>query len=240
MENITYLLYSHEDYKDVLDIHLKQLNKYVPYITPIIAFNNAEYIRTKYNKYDVIEYDDFEVYCERMRKILDKIDTKYVLLAHDMNIMVDYPQENIILDIMNFMEQTNADQVRLSTGGVNPVYNEELFHKIENTYYYFSVSTGIWKTESLKSIFATFSTHPYRCAECVPIQEFVARMNNYYISSPNDSVIGHCGYEISSHYPYCHSTRSGKWLVMHPSKHTDYIYDILKEHNIDINIRGTI
>jgi hypothetical protein len=56
MDNITYLLYSHEDYKDILDIHLKQLEKYLSNINIIIAFNSSKYINEYYNyKYSVIE-----------------------------------------------------------------------------------------------------------------------------------------------------------------------------------------
>lgn len=241
MDNITYLLYSHHDYKDVLDIHIKQLEKFLPNINTVIAYNNIKYINDKYSKYKTIEYDENKIYGERVKYILSNITTKYVIYAHDMNILIDYPKKDIIKNVIEFMDKENVDQTRMFVAAINnPIYNEELFHLItKDTYYKFSVNTAIWKTESLYSIFDKFSSHSYRCMECDPIQDFVSTMKNYYISSEYDIKLEGEGFVISHNFPFCHFTHGGKWLMSFNNKHTMYIKQILDENNIDISIRGT-
>ena len=50
MDKLTYLIYTHIEYDDILDIHLKRLQKYFPTAPLSICTNNKDYIINKYSK----------------------------------------------------------------------------------------------------------------------------------------------------------------------------------------------
>jgi hypothetical protein len=96
----------------------------------------------------LLNYDPNNLYCERLRYILSNINTKYVLFVHDMNIIVDYPKENIITNVLYFIEKDDIEQVRMFVSGIsNPIVDDNLLHKINSEDYTFSINTAIWKTE---------------------------------------------------------------------------------------------
>lgn len=240
MNKYVYLLISHESYKDVLDIHLNQFNKCVLETDLIICFNDKTYINNKYNgKYNVIEYDDKLPYMERIHYILNKIDYEYVILVHDTNIPIGNPSDNIFDRTLSFMVNNNVDQVRMFVSGIStPIFNDS-FNKIPNNSYYFSVNVAIWKKASLSLISSLFRKHDYRCSECTDIQNFVKKMKNYYISSEKDIRLNGHGHVISYNFPFCHTMSHGRWTINPHCEQTNYIMMLLKEYNIDINIRGT-
>lgn len=230
---------SHVSYKDILDIHLKQFDKFIKDIEPIICFNDKEYIDTKYeNKYKVIEYDDKLPYMERMLRILENIESEYVIWTHEHNILVAQPQQNVINKTVKFMEENNADQVRLFVSGINNPIFQDGFHKIGYGSHYFSVNTAMWRKTSLQSVASNHKNHIYRCSECAEIQNYVKNMNNYYLSSSNDIKLQGHGHVISYDFPLCHAITNGKWAVNPVSEQTNFIYMLLSEYEINIDVRG--
>lgn len=240
MTNITYLLVSNDTYKDILDIHVKQLQKYLINIPVIIAYNKP--LKIDNIKCSVIEYDDTLPYCERIAYILSKINTKYVIYTHENNILINNIKQNLIDNLINFMENNNASQIRLFVGGINnPIFDKDNYiHKITNINdYYFSINMAIWNTNILYTIYNNFKDHNYICAECNDIQNYVKRLNNYYISTIYDIKLdGHLHY-ISDIFPFIHITSNGKWSTSNSIQY-NYIKNLLNENNIDINIRGFI
>jgi len=62
----------------------------------------------------IIQYNNDELYCERFKNILKQIDTKYVLINHDSNILVESLDVDALQKCLTFMDTNSVDQMRLS------------------------------------------------------------------------------------------------------------------------------
>jgi len=227
---------------DILDIHLKQLQKYYNY-NIIVAIDNAELIEPYKNTnkiINIIEYDDALPYLSRISYILQQINYSYILFAHDMNILIDSPNMDVVYGLVKTMKEHDIDQIRLFVSGIdNPIFNDDTICKINNGPYYMSINTAIWKRETLLDISTRFSSHAYRCSECGSIQEYVKQFKNYYISSSNDILIKVGAHAVSYYFPFIHATFSGKWSL-HTSINKYFITKFIKDYNIDLSKRGII
>jgi hypothetical protein len=240
MKDLSYLVISNTSYIDILDIYLRQNKKYFSDMPMILAIDDINYIQNTYNNEfhfeKIIQYDNTLPYGARMKFLLEQLDTPYVLVNQDSNVIVDYPKDNIFNNIINFMKENNVHQVRLLDAGIlNIIRNDDLFHE-NNGPYFMSAMTAVWDRKELLKMYSNFSDHVMRCIECEPIQNYVKQLKNYYISSPNDSIQpeSHC---INYHFPTCHVTHLGRWYTR-GSANCKYINDIANTYGIDLNIRG--
>lgn len=235
---LTFVVYTHSDFDDVLELFLKQYNKCLLYFPLSIGTNNKKLIEDKYsNQYSFIKniytYNDSDEYYDRIKSILSNINTKYVLFNHEVNVIQNpVPIENI-KKIIDEMESKTMDQLRLSDSGEkNPVYSEDTFvHKIEGPYY-ISIQPGIWKKDILLDIVTKFPKTKYLDSESAEIQEYVKQFNNYYSTTVNDIHSDHVNVSVFILFPIIHMTSKGKYR-----RDLKYVNDILKENNIDPNIR---
>lgn len=243
MESFIYLIYTHEDYTDILDIHLKRLKKYCDYLPLSICTNNKKYILENYsNVYfkNIIEYDDKKPYGERLRQVLSNISEKYVLFNHEHNILVGNVEKIFIMSLLQKMEQENIDQVRMFISGIgNPQFPPEVSIIKNDGPYYMSCATTLWKKDSLLDIVQQFSEHTFRCFECEPIQAYVSRLKNFYLTSSKDTPFLEEGHYLSYAFPVAHLTGTGKWRTNTPTNRM-FIEEIEKEYDIDLNKRGRL
>jgi len=241
MDNLLWLVYSHMEYDDILEITLKRLVKYCPEIKYAVCTNNIEHIRNKYKEYNfhaLYEYDDAAIYGERIRSVLSKIPEKYIILNHEHDILVNKPDMDVLKMMLGKMETENIDQIRLSVSGINaPLFDKDISLTPIEEGYHISLITALWKRQSLLSIATEFSSHSYRCFECDVIQNYVSKMKNYYLSSNKDiQYIGE-GHYFSYYFPYAHCTHYGKWKTSTPTA-KKFVDDIVSEYAIDIYKRG--
>jgi hypothetical protein len=241
MDTLLYLIYTHREYDDILQIQLKNIKLYLPDVQVAVCSNDIGYIKEKYGQlytfYDLYEYDNEAVYGERLRSVLSKIPHKYVLFNHEINVLVSNVYTGLLPNLVTIMDTRDIDQLRLFVTGIeNPIFNNEPLHRIEAGYF-FSCNSAIWKTSSLLSIATKFSTVPFRLIENAPIQEYVSSMKNYYISSPQDFLCPGEGHYFCQLFPVIHITHGGKWR--NSPFHNEYIQKFAKEFNIDLSKRGT-
>uniref|UniRef100_A0A6C0KM54 Uncharacterized protein n=1 Tax=viral metagenome TaxID=1070528 RepID=A0A6C0KM54_9ZZZZ len=238
--SFTYLIYTHEEYSDVLYIHLKRLTKHYPGIKPKIATNSIEYLIKNYSyisENDIIIYDSKQTYAEKVKSVLQTIKTKYVLFNHDNNILVGDVNVEKINEILLSMENNNIDQFRLFVSGIdNADFSENLLKENKGPYYY-SVISALWNVNTLVDIMSVFNNSSYRTIE-LHSQEYVSKFNNYYLSSPNDKQFTNEGHYLSYYFPICHCITYGKWITIGSPMNKKFIEDISIEYNIDLNKRG--
>jgi hypothetical protein len=240
MEDIIYLLYTHTEYDDIFEIHIKKLVEFLPFINYAICIDNAEYFFRKYGSIykpvKVYQYDTNAPYSERIRSVISQINTQYLILGHDTNILVSPVNEDIFKQICNITVNNNIDQLRLLVSGIpHPVFNEQNIHKITEGYF-MSVASAIWKTQSLLDIVSKYTNLSYREFESGPIQNETKKLNNYYISTLNDLLFKKEGLSLSFIFPVIHVTFRGKWW--YTNNHKPFIDRFIKEFDIDINKRG--
>jgi hypothetical protein len=240
MKELSYLVISHTSYADVLDIYLRQNKTYFANMPMVLASNDIEYVKKKYGDEfqfaKLIQYDDVLPYGARMKFLLEQLDTPYVLVNQDSNVIVDTPKDDIFTRIVEFMKEKNVHQVRLLDAGISNVIRDEDFFHENHGPYFMSAMTAVWNREALLKMYTTFSDHVMRCIECEPIQDYVKKLKNYYVSSPKDiqQPESHC---INYHFPTCHVTHLGRWYTR-GAANCKYIHEIANTYGINLAQRG--
>lgn len=243
MNRITYCLITHTSYADVLHIYLHKNKRNIPWLPLTIAINDAKWLQEQYgNEFPfqkVITYDDSLLYGARMKYVLEQLDTEYVLINHDSNVIVEPVKESFLNQSIEHMDVFHVEQLRLFDGGIlNPIYNEQPFHKLNHSEdYNFSAMTALWRRSSLLGLYTIFFNHTMRCIECEPIQNYARQFNSWYCSSPNDIIQRPVCHSICSHVPFVHVTHHGKWMT-NAHGNQKYIHALANEFGINLSIRG--
>ncbi len=244
LNDVTFLVYSHTCYDDILEINLDRHKQFFPEMNITICTNNKEFIESKYlSKYtnisNIIQYDDTQPFGEKLRYVTSKVETKYLIFQQDINIFFKKVNVDKILECLDFAEKNNVDQLRLIVSGVNnPIFNDTLVHNLESGYIY-SVYPAIWKTSTLLDVATKFNLKQYREFECEEVFMYLKNYNNYYMSSKMDKSMNPWWYAlwIPEYYPICHVISSGKWFNK-LDLYQEIIDNIIKEYSIDVHKRG--
>lgn len=240
MADLVYVLYTHTDYDDILQIHLKNLVYYFPSIPYCICTNDRNYFKNKYDSLyapvDIYEYDNNTAYTERIRSCISQITSEYIIFNRETEVLIsDVSMTNINI-MLDLVKEKNIDQLRLYMSGIpRPILNAEIIHKITEGYF-ISLAAAIWKRESLLKIVTKYKHLEYKEFEGDEVQQEAKKYNNYYIVMPDDPILLKEGVSLSSIFPVIHLTFRGKWWCT--NNHKPLIEKLLLEFNIDINTRG--
>ena len=237
----TYLIYTHTEYSDVLQLTLKRMEKYFP-IKVTIATNSRKETLEVCNDTtqieNIIEYEDNIPYGSKLFSVLNNITTEYLLFNHDVNILFNYVDEDVLSDLVNIMSEKKIDSIRLSTSGV-----EDKKQKRENTTvndinqidsYQLTVQPTLWKTSSFLNICSNLREINYRDSELEKGQYYASKYKNCYISNINDYHVVF-NYYLAKCYPCMHSIYRGKWNIL---QHPKEIKDLEEEYGINLMVRG--
>jgi len=166
------IIFSHSDYSFLWPIIEESLEKIenIVKLNPIFVSNKTDLIKPSgFTKY--IEYDDKLCYAKRWTKeILPFIDTEYILIAHDVQIIVNC-DICFINNIIQLMNENGLDRCSMNVfNGGDIIETKDI--KLCNlnmasglTFTPYDVCPSIWKTHSFKILFETFSNETYRTSE---------------------------------------------------------------------------
>jgi len=163
------IIFSHSDYSYLWPIIEECIQK-LQELNPIFVCNKTDISKPNgFIKY--IEYDGTLCYSKRWTKdILPQIGEKYILVAHDVHIIVNC-DNNFINKITTIMHENNIDRCSLNAfDGKNVIenYNIKLCHLNSahgNTFTPYDVCPAIWKTDSLNNLFNAFPNETYKTSE---------------------------------------------------------------------------
>lgn len=234
--DLTYVIYSHTEFLNFLQItcdYLENVNN------KILIINRTEINHELFNKFkEVIFYDDTLPYTNKVSEVLKKIDSKYILFTHEVDVPLS--RDEIILNkFLELMELNKVDRIDLQPNGgnsgqfikiekekdvkdwsiveVNEIENDGMYighHTDPNTYVY-NVNPSIWKRETLIEIFETFKNRTYRDIEYGDVQNYCLKYKIYNLYSKNHTL--RCGYMNSLPiYKYLHITHYRRLLRYGP------------------------
>lgn len=238
---INLFIYSHTDYLDVLKIQ----TDYTDSIKDKILFinkNNLDnnHIYSKYKK--VIFYDDSIPYSRRIIECLTQIDDEYILLCHDIDIILNFNQE-LINQFYNFLKYHNFDRIDLKhfeshhsdlvyccddiknylswSVTDNVISDNKLYLMKQNdpSKYIYNVNPSIWKRESILDIMYNFPNKDYRSIEGFDVQNFSTKYNIFKIYTTKKIQTGH--FNCIDGFVFFHISHSGKFV---PLKNYETVY----------------
>jgi len=223
---ITFVVYSHTDFLDILKIQ----NFYIKNIPKKILLINSNCLLTEEytNIYDkVIFYDEKVPYASRI-KCLETLDTKTVLLIHDNDILI-YSNLQILNALDNLLHTKSIDKISLQYNADANTNNPDNIENISDSYnfklckqnygsYLYNVNPTIWNLKTLISIVSSFPNASYREIELDPVQRFCSQFNIFNMH--NHSYLN-CGYfACLPFFVFLHITHGGK--LLRPNGITQY------------------
>jgi len=251
---LNFTVYSHTDYLDILEIqtdHICNGGKHTLFINK--PTHNIDHIIKQYDR--VIFYNDEDTYATRLLSCLLQINDDYILLTHDIDIVISV-HEDSISKIIKLAQQHNWDRVDLKYAAIDKnsilvdvtsenninqrdiftdkIYKNRLYlvkqTKPEN--YIYNVNPSIWKREVLIHILSTFKDKTYRSIEGIDVQYFCEQYNVYKLFSSN---VKECGYfQCVNEYVFLHITHGGKLIIPNDKLITEYgssYKDVANQYN---------
>jgi hypothetical protein len=255
---VNFVVYSHSSYVEVLEIQSDYVSKNTR-ATLLIDKNDLD-LNHIYEKFDkVIFYDSIDTYPVRLSKSISQIDSEYILLIHDIDILLNYNVQ-ILESLQQFLIDNYFDRIDLKhtpkkTEGLNYIViqntgDEIKYEKVETinnenyclvgqkdpSNYIYNVNPSIWKRESLIDIMNKFPQKNYRTIEDFEVQNYCKKFNIFKIYSQNNLK---CGYfECVDFFVFLHISHTGKLLPFNNSFTTVYgqsYVDIKDEYEKIIN-----
>jgi hypothetical protein len=163
------VIFSNTDYFylwPIIEENIIKLNQ----LNPIFVCNKTD-LKKPIGFIKYIEYDDKLCYSERWTKnILSNIYEEYILIVHDVNIIVNC-DDKYIYKIIQIMIEQYIDRCSLNVfNGIDIIENYgvklcELNTAVGNTITPYDVCPAIWRTKSFKKLFENFPNETYRNSE---------------------------------------------------------------------------
>ncbi len=235
---ITFVCYTHTDYKDVWPLVFGQIKKYVS-IPKVLFVNKGEEV--KEDLFDnIIYYEDSLTYPSKLMFLCDNIETKYIALVHDNDIVMNFDNE-LCLQYVNDMEKHNIDRLMFGVIKKRDNQSEPYFTKATRgcTSHFltpYDVGPSIWKKDSLKELMSNFIGLSYRQIECDSVQYYCEHRSHVYGMVSNGDSKYSIGRPFTNSFAFCHILCQGKWMENHLYMDWSFVLpELLREYNIISN-----
>jgi hypothetical protein len=176
----------------------------------------------------VLIYDDGKNYSKRLEQSLSQIEEEYILLFHDMDIVVSMDEEKLT-ELVQRMKERNIDRIDLKIHDGQPD-----LAAYKSLHYQFNVNPSIWKRSSLLDIVAKFDKC-YRTIEDLDVQEYCMKFSICRLCHPKP--IQSAFFQVTPWFLYMHITSAGKLIPAEENAMCDELKkvysDILKTYSFD-------
>lgn len=195
---IPLVCFSHSDYTDILRVQCDYLESYK--FPKYLCFNQDIELQPLEK---VLVYDDNKKYSKRLEQSLSQIEDEYILLFHDMDIVVSMDEAKI-LEFVETMKERGIDRIDLKIHDGQP----DLV-PFKSTHYQFNVNPSIWKRTSLLEVVSTFDKC-YRTIEDLDVQEYCMKFSICRLAHPKP--IQSAFFQVTPWFLYMHITSAGKLI----------------------------
>jgi hypothetical protein len=189
-------------------------------------------------------YDKSDCYAQRWLKILPKIESKYIIVVHDVNIIVNCEIEKM-LKLLLLIENNKIDRCSLNVFENNSyISNEENLQICDlnsnatkgKTFIPYDCCSSIWKKESFFNLWCNFPNESYRNSELNQTLQNFCKINfKCFGLNVNNEKIYYClGRPYYSLFKILHITIKGK-LVFPKKVYMDMENDfdkIVEKHSL--------
>lgn len=233
------IYYSHSDYSDIWPLMFGQTDKYFSKDVKKYLFIDKK-VNVEKKGWFIINYEDNELYQNRVAFCLKQVKEDLVLFNHEDMILYDKPDFKELEKIEKYILDNKSNIVKLIKSEIEP--NSSIKMK-ENGFYlnekncYFSIQPSICKKEKLLQIYENtlgnniwnFEINSSKYA----IRNQIKSMH-YFLGT--EKKIGQFHWE-SKIFPYMATAIvKGKWNMLEYKKELNLMLD---EYKIDCTIRGT-
>jgi hypothetical protein len=231
MNNLCVLTHTHSDCKDIWPLYSAKMQKHVG--LRHVAVSNY-FIEDDSLIYQ-FQYDDNQLFSERLEYALEKIPDEYILfMLEDYIPYADIDTNFISSSLVKMDLDRNIGFIRLLQSGAYKLcdYDDKLYVIHPDEYYLFSTQATIWRRTVLLDLVKSCEIKTVRNEpETSP---FLKKLNKIGLctNKKGNSVGGHFD---SVYLPYIATACvAGKWNI------SEYpmLFDMLKEFKIDLNLRG--
>lgn len=235
--NISLILYTHTDYKDVWPLFFGQTNQYIKKFKKFIFVNKFDLSIDP--EYTQIFYDENLPYTQRVASCLDKIKNQSIIFLHEDMILYDEVDEEKIFYFNDLINCEKIDFIKLIKGGTKFKKSNEFNYLIHSDdEYMVSIQPTICKSNKLNNLFKTCSLNIWDFEKNA---SSICKKNNYlkcYMAScDNEKQRGSYHWD-SKIFPYIATAIvKGKWNYSQYSQELDFLF---KKYKIDKTIRGFI
>lgn len=147
--NAQNIVYSNNEYFDVLDIFFEEQKKQGLEANKYILFSDIEFN----NQIKTIKYQNNETYAKRLKTCLEKISSEIILYQHEDMFLYDSPNINKINKYIDFLKKSQYSFVRLARTGdceIKQVREITSLYEINNeSNDFFAVQPTIWKRKEM-------------------------------------------------------------------------------------------
>ena len=227
------VVYTNSKCSDVWEMFTKQNQKHIGW--PIFFITNK--LIPNYPEDSQYIYNDSDNYSDVWIAALDKINSEFFIYLQEDFILFGDANVKKINEYADILKNTDYSFVRLiKSGDVNKKIGETLYEISPNNPFIFAMQTTIWKTKDYVSILK--NVHEEKWLETPRYMAYMSNNNIKGLSHYDNENKRGGNHWDSNVYPYIATALvKGKWIM---SEYDKELTPMLKEYNIDINIRGVI
>lgn len=240
MKNISIIVYTHTDYKDVWPPFFGQAKKWLPDDYKKYIFVN-KLDKDIPKDYIVKTYDDSKIYTKRFAHCLAQVDTEFCILHHEDMFLYGAPQIDKIVEYSKILTEEGYDFVKLIKGGETRdiPFKDYTDLKVipQNSNWIFAIQPTLWKTDKLLQLYShaegdtiwKFETQSQKWCKANNIKGLYSHKDGKQRGKFHwDSVV----------YPYVATAIvKGKWNLR---EYPEELTQILNEYKIDKRTRGFV
>lgn len=236
--NISIVIYTHTDYKDVWPLIFGQTKKYLPLYKKIIFVN--KYDESIPQEYTQIFYNNIISYTDRVSFCLEKISDDFLLFCHEDMPLYKEPNHEVIKQFFSLIKTEKADFIKLIKVGVEPNYITSKTHPnlikcpTDNL---FSIQPTLTSLQKLKTIFNFFpGLNIWEFESNVSLACSLTQLEKCFMATTNDEKKRGLYHWDSGIYPYIATAiNKGKWNI---SEYKNELSKLFHEYKINPHDRG--
>jgi hypothetical protein len=209
------IVFTHSSYSDIWLPVLSHTQAYVKDIIPIRFAAD-----TDVPGYLTYRYNPDSTYPTRLLEVLSQTTSKYVLLVHDVDLIVSFDTTLYPL-LIDYMERKNITRFSLEVfpsttscdDSVGPLHISRITPECSTRFTTpYDVGPSIWKRDDLVDIMTKHSSETYRSIEQSAIQTTCLSYSFVGICETGSNLLYIIGRPFSSQFAFCHLLVRGEWI----------------------------